>query len=169
MLPPARAVGDGVTTSRSLVASPLGVAGTPNARKLASGSPCPVSRLAATEGASVTESFVSRRGQGSPATIHGAERQFTRACPQFTTACRQFIRFSPRPAGHIAPRLRDISRPWTYRVLGHIAREAHIASAGRIASAGYLAREAHIACEAHISRAQRSYPFLQNSKKSNRP
>ena len=35
------------------VASPAGVAGTPNARKLTPGNPCPVARLAVTEGATV--------------------------------------------------------------------------------------------------------------------
>ena len=38
-----------------------------------------------------------RRTYRARSAIHGAQRQFMRACPQFTTACRQFIRFPRSP------------------------------------------------------------------------
>ena len=83
MLPPARAVGDGVRKgvpqnefasfggSRVVPRRPA-PSRSPVASTIGGGGPLAV------EGASVTESFVSRRGQGSPATIHGAPRQFMR-------------------------------------------------------------------------------------------
>jgi len=80
--------------------------------------------------------------------IHGAQRQFMRACPQFTTASPSIHSFlSPCPAGHFASL--DISRPWAYRAEG-ISRAKHISRRRHIASAGYLAREAHLAPLASI-------------------
>ena len=42
---------------------------------------------------------ISRPRHNARSAIHGAQRQFMRACPQFTTACRQFIRSLPPPSG----------------------------------------------------------------------